>query len=249
MRPAWVCLLLLMSLPAQAARVVSLNLCTDQYLLLLAPEQAAGVSFLARDPALSALADAAGAVPGVRADAESVLALRPDLILAAPWGAQATLAALARRGIPVLRSTPPLDFPSIRAETRRLAAALGVSARGEAVLAEMDARLAALPARPPRPALALQPRGWTAGEGALIVAAMAEAGLRDTGTGQRLGLEALAANRPALLVTATPPATPSLATDMLWHPALAGIARRTVDPALVICGGPWTARAAEQLAR
>lgn len=33
---------LLIAAPAWAARVVSLNLCTDEYLLLLAPEQAVG---------------------------------------------------------------------------------------------------------------------------------------------------------------------------------------------------------------
>ncbi len=235
--------------PAQAKRVVSLNLCTDQYLLLLAPEQAAGVTFLAAEPALSALADKAAGVPTVRADAESVLALRPELVLAAPWGAQPTLAALERRGVPVLRLNPPADFPAIRAETARLAAALGVPARGAAAIAAVDATLAALPSRPPRPALALQPRGWTGGEGALLTAVMRAAGLVDTGTGARLGLEALAAHPPALLVTAEAPRTPSLGTDMLWHPVLAGIERRTVPPAWVICGGPWSAQAASRLAQ
>ena len=249
----WLLALLLLALvpggPAEAARVVSLNLCTDQYLLLLAPEQAAGVTVLARDPALSALAGQAGGVPAVRADAESVLVLRPDLVLAAPWGAQASLAALERRGVRVERLRPPADFPAIRAETRRLAGVLGVAGRGEAAVAAMDAVLAGLPVRVARPALALQPRGWTAGDGSLLVAVMRAAGLEDTGTGQRLGLEGLAARPPGLLVTAEAPLMPSLATDMLWHPVLAGIERRTVPPALVICGGPWSAEAARLLAR
>jgi iron complex transport system substrate-binding protein len=235
--------------PAQAARVVSLNLCTDEFLLLLAPEQAAAVTPLARDPLLSVVAEAARHVPLVRADAEAVLDLHPDLVLAAPYGAQATLALLARRGLHIFRIDLPEDFPAIRTETRRIADALGVPARGEALLAEMDARLAALPHRAPTPALFLEPRGWTAGGHSLAAAVMQAAGLQDTGSGRRVDLETLAAQPPALLVTETPPDTPSLATDMLWHPGLRGIPRRTVPPTLLTCGGPWTAQAAEILAR
>ena len=48
------------NLPCLAARnpdhVVSLNLCTDQMLVLLAPEKVAALSPLARDPALSFVA-------------------------------------------------------------------------------------------------------------------------------------------------------------------------------------------------
>jgi iron complex transport system substrate-binding protein len=246
---ALVPLILLFLSPAQAARVVSLNLCTDEFLLLLAPEQAIAVTPLARDPSLSVVAEAASHVPVVRADAEAVLDLHPDLVLAAPYGAQATLALLARRGLRIIRINLPEDFPAIRIETRRIADVLGVPARGEALLAEMDARLAALPKRTPTPALFLEPRGWTAGAHSLAAAVMRAAGLQDTGSGRRVDLETLAAHPPALLVTETPPGTPSLATDMLWHPALRGIPRRTIPPALLTCGGPWTAKAAEILPR
>ena len=82
----------------QAKGVVSLNLCTDQFLLALAPERIAALSFLARDPTLSVFANSAAAHPWVRADAEAVLKLAPDLVLATNWGAQATLTALERHG-------------------------------------------------------------------------------------------------------------------------------------------------------
>ena len=111
-------MLLFLSFPAHAQRVASLNLCTDQYLLALAPERAVGVTFLALDPSLSALSDAAAAIPPLRADAEAVLATRPDLVLAGPWGARATLAALERRGVRVERLAPPEDFAAIRTATR-----------------------------------------------------------------------------------------------------------------------------------
>jgi iron complex transport system substrate-binding protein len=242
-------LLLLLAGPAQARRVVSLNLCADQYLLLLAPEQAAGVTFLAADPTLSALSAQAAGVKVVHADAESVLLLAPDLVLAGNWGAGPALAALERRGVKVLRLAPADDFAAIRARTRQAAAVLGVPARGEAAVAAMDAVLASVPARAPRPALALQPRGWTSGAGSLMRAVMAAAGLRDLGDGARLGLEALAAHPPPLLVVPEAPSYPSLATEMLAHPVLAGIPRRAVPPALTLCGGPWTAAAVGLLAQ
>lgn len=239
-------LALLLASPAEARRVVSLNLCTDQYLALLAPEQAVGLTPLARDPALSVVASRAARLPVVRADAEAVLALRPDLVLATSWGAQATLAALERQGVRVVRVALPQDFPAIRAQTERLAALVGEPRRGAALLAAMDAALAA-PRLAPHPALWLAPRGYTAGPHSLQAAVLRAAGLTPIGRGRRLDLEALLAHPPALLVTATAPASPSLATDLLAHPALAALPRRRVPPALLACGGPWTARAVRLL--
>lgn len=231
-------------------RVVSLNLCTDQLLVLLAPEKIAALSPLARDPALSFVAAAAAPLPWVRPYAETVLGLHPDLVLAAPFGAQTALALLEQHGVPVLRVDLPQSFDGIRAETRRLAEALGVPARGEALIAEMDAQLAALPGPAERrSALFWEPRGYTAGPGTLGDAVLRAAGLRNASDGSRMGLEDLLAHPPDLLVVPTPAAWPSLATDLFRHPAVAGIPRRELPPALTICAGPFTARAAALLAR
>ncbi len=243
-------LLLLLSCPAaRAARVVSLNLCADDFLLTLAPEQAVAVTALARDPALSVVAEAARRVPVVRADAESVLALHPDLVLAAPYGAQAVLALLQERGVRVERIRLPRDFAAIRAETLRIAALLGETARGEAAVAEMDRSLAAVTRRPPTTALLLEPRGWTDGPASLGAAVLEAAGFTSVGDGRQQPLEAIASHPPGLLVVPVAAGLPSLATELLRHPALRGIPRVRIDPALLICGGPWTARAVATLAR
>src|SRR6185437_8346364 len=120
----------------------------DQYLVLLAPEKIAGLTLLSRDPSLSVVARQAAHLPVVRADAEAVLALHPSLVLATQWGAQTTLAALERQGIRVVRTGLAQDFPAIRAQTTALAALLGASQRGAALLARMDALLAAPKAAP-----------------------------------------------------------------------------------------------------
>jgi iron complex transport system substrate-binding protein len=137
-------------LPWRAAgsveRVVSLNLCTDQWLVLLAPEKAVGLSALARDPALSFVAERAAQLPMVRTSAEAVMALHPDLILGARFGARTTLALLERAGFSVVRIDLPTDLPGIRTALRETAALLGVPERAEPLIAAMDAAIP--PARP-----------------------------------------------------------------------------------------------------
>ncbi len=190
----------------------------------------------------------------MRPSAEAVLRLHPDLVLATDFGAQTTLALLQAEGVPVLRLDLPDDFAQIRAETTRLAAALGVPARGAALIAAMDAELASLPRplRHPayrRTAIAWEPRGYTAGPGTLMDAVLKAAGFINAATGRTLGREALLRRPPDLLVVPDTPEFPSLATAMLDDPVLAGIPHRAVPPDLVICAGPFTARAVALLAR
>ena len=233
-----------------ADHVVSLNLCTDQMLVLLAPEKVTALSLLARDPALSFVAPEAAHLPVVRASAEAVIRLHPDLILAAPYGAQTTVNLLEQEGLRVLRIKLAQDFAGIREQTRALAAALGAPQRGEAMIAAMDSLLAALPHRSrPERALVWEPRGFTAGPGTLMDAVLHAAGYANAGDGQRVGFEALLRHPPDLLVVPATPEYPSLATALLDHPAIRGIPRLAIPPALTLCAGPFNARAAALLAR
>jgi iron complex transport system substrate-binding protein len=242
-------LLLVFASPAWAVeRVVSLNLCTDQWLALLAPEKIAGLTPLARDPALSFVAVEAASLPVVRPSAEAVMALHPDLVLGARFGAQTTLALLARSGLRVVRLDLPEDFPGIRTTLRATAALLGVPERAEPLIAAMDATLLA-PERPPVEALVWEPRGWTAGPGGLMDAVLRAAGLINTGSGARVGLEAMLRHKPGLLVLPEDGGGPSLATDMLRHPAVMGIPVRTVPASFTICPGPFTANGVGRLRR
>jgi iron complex transport system substrate-binding protein len=241
-------LLLLRPCPAWAVeRVVSLNLCTDQWLVLLAPEKVAALSTLARDSALSFVAVKAKGLPEVRASAEAVMALRPDLVLGARFGARTTLSLLEREGVRVERIDLPVDFPGIRAALRVTAALLGVPERAEPLIAAMDAGLP-VPG-PSVKALVWEPRGWTAGPDGLMGAVLRASGLVNVGAGGRVGLEALLRHKPALLVLPKDGAGESLATEMLRHPALRRIPVKAVSMALTICPGPFTAGAVAELAR
>ncbi len=236
--------------PARAERVVSLNLCTDQLLVMLAPESVAAVSPLARDPTLSFVAATAAKLPWVRADAEAVLALHPDLVLAGRYGAQTTVAMLRARGVSVVQFDEPQDFDAIANQVRAASGLLGWPERGETEVADMQARLAALPAPDKKQtAILWEARGYSAGPGSLGDAVLRAAGLQDVGTGGAMGVELLAAHPPDVLITETAPHFPSLASNMLVHPAVARVPRRVVPPALLACGGPFTVGAAEALAR
>ena len=245
-----VVLLLPVTNPASAAGIVSLNLCTDQFLVLLAPERIAALERLARDPALSFVAERARRFPIVQADAEAVLDLHPDLVLAGRYGAQTTIALLKARGVRVVQFDEAQDFAAIAKQTQETADLLGVPSRGQALIAEMQARLAALRPDPQhRTAILWQARGWTSGPGSLGDAVLRAAGFTNVGTGSAIGVEAMLTHPPGLLVTETAPDMPSLATDMLANPALHSIPRATIKPSLIICGGPFSVGAAEALAR
>ncbi len=255
--PEWARLLaaaaawLAVAAPVAQAKVVSLNLCTDQLLVLLAPEQVAALEPLARDPALSFVAAEAARLPSVRADAEAVLALHPDLVLAGQYGAQGTLALLRQRGVRVVQVAEAQDFAAVGVQVASVAGLLGVAARGRALVGGMWRALAAIrPASPPgRRAVLWEAGGWTAGPGSFGDAVLRAAGLHNVGTGGRMGTEAVLAARPDLLVSETAPRFPSLATDLAWNPAVARLPRRVVLPPLLACAGPYSVAAVTALAR
>jgi iron complex transport system substrate-binding protein len=162
--PRFLIPLLLLPCCAAAAepprRVVSLNLCSDQLLLeLVAPERIASLTWLSRtdgDPALRGLA---AQLPSNRGSAEEVLAARPDLVLAGRYTTSTTRALLRRVGVPMLEIDAVQDWEGIRRVTREVAAAVGAEARGEAMIAQMDAQLAATAAlRASTPVRAI---GWS----------------------------------------------------------------------------------------
>jgi iron complex transport system substrate-binding protein len=234
--------------PACAAGVVSLNLCTDELLLALAPERVAAVSKLARDPTLSVMASAALTHPWVRPDAEAVLRLHPDLVLAGQYGAQAALSVLRSRGVAVVQVAEPVDFAGVSAEVTQVAAALGVPARGATIVARMQARLASVQPRHGERAVFWEARGFTAGPGSFADSVLRAAGYKNAGNGRAVGVEAMVMHPPDVLVVEQAPAYPSLSTDLLTHPALAGMTRRVIPPALMACAGPWSVQAVEMLA-
>jgi iron complex transport system substrate-binding protein len=196
---------LMLAAPAAAGpRIVSLDQCADQYVLALAPrEEIVGLSKRARNADSHERALATGA-PEQRANLEAVLASRANIAVVY-WTTDARLpGALRRRGVAVVQIDEANDFPGIRANVRKVATALGQPAAGEALVARMDAQLAASHgAWSGARALYLTPGGFTAGPDTLVGAVMAAAGLAPLQTAPGyapVSLEALVLNPPAALV-------------------------------------------------
>lgn len=109
-----------------ALRAASLNLCTDEYLLLLAqPRQIVGVSYLARDPRETILWRQARRFPGNRGSIEDVLPLRPNLLLTSGGGGRATGLLAGRAGIRAIEVSYASNLDGVAANLRLVASALG----------------------------------------------------------------------------------------------------------------------------
>lgn len=238
------------------ARVVSINLCTDQLAMLLAaPGQLVSVSHLARDPLSSAMAEAARAWPVNRGGAEEVFLMRPDLVLAGTQAAQAGVAMLRRLGVRVETFAPENGLDDIRAAIVRMGHLLGREAEAAALLAGMEARLAALPGAGPRPrAVIYHPNGYATGSGTLADAMLRAAGFRNLAAeagiagGGVLALEALVMAAPDVVITGPRYPGASRAEALLDHPALGAFRQARLADARWVCGTPALLDALEELA-
>lgn len=101
LRPLTIALLALCSALAAAQpapqRIASMNVCTDQLLLLLvAPARIVSLSALAQNPSYSNLATLATAFPTNRGQADELLAAQPDLVLTSLFSGTFTAQVLQR---------------------------------------------------------------------------------------------------------------------------------------------------------
>jgi iron complex transport system substrate-binding protein len=185
-------------------RVMSLDQCSDEYILALSPRNdIVGLSYRA-DDGDSWMRQKAVGLPLRRVSTESVLAARPDVVVRY-WGGDARLsAALTRRGMRVVNIQEASDFDGVRANVRTVAAALDEAPAGEAIVADMDRKLAtAAGAWKGARAVYVTPGGFTAGSGTLVDAVLRAADLNNdtkTPSYSALSLEKLVLDPPAAIV-------------------------------------------------
>lgn len=195
----------MLATPAVAApRVLSLDQCADQYVLALSPREAiVGLSTRADDQD-SRLRERARGLPKKRVGLETAMAARPQIVVRYWGGEPRLIAALEERGVRVVTIEEANDFAGVRANIRRIAAALGQPAAGRELIVEMDGRLArSRGAWKGARAMYLTPSGVTSGSGTLVDAVMTAAGMRNAETRpswQTVSLEGLALNPPDAVV-------------------------------------------------
>lgn len=249
---------------AKPKRIVSMNLCTDQLVLLLADRQhIASLSYLAVDPEASTMSEEAKGLPINHGLSEEILPLNPDLVIAGEYTTRPTVFLLQKLGYPVVEVPVETTLDDIRRNIRIVARAVGEVRRGEALIEIFNSKL---PMKDPEGAKETAPlaalywgNGYTSGQGTLANEMVEQAGFR--GLGQELGisgtgqlpLETLLIAAPEVVIMGEARKTPSLATEIFRHPALNAAFGDTrimrVPGHLWICGTPVIADVIAELNR
>jgi len=235
-----------------ALRVASLDLCSDEYLLLLArPSEIASVSRLSHDPADSPLWRSARRHPVNRGSLQSALEKRPTLLLTIGGGGRATGAIAHRLGIRTLKLGFPASVAGVDRTMHKVAAALGDPGRATG----WQRRLTRLRTAPPSPLDAIY---LTGGGDSLSPSSLGAEWLRLAGLAQRslpggrASLETLALRPPAVVVRSTyRRAQPSLGQRWLDHPLVRNMPSRRIDTdgRRWTCAGPLMLDEIERLRR
>ena len=252
------------AVPASASmRVMSLNQCTDQLVLMLLPlRNISSVTYLAEGGAVTpAIRDKALLAPINHGLAEEVLAEKPDLIISGRYTTPATRMLAKQVGIPLIEVDPADSFADIRRTTRQVAAAVGKQDRAEDLIAKMDATLDELKRTAPKRRLVAV--GWNGsgrvpGKHSLFNEILNAAGVTNVAAGPGVfqvsfDLEQLLALKPQpdlLLYGESALSKPGLQAGLVQHRVLrkAYGARRIAYPeGAYTCGVPQSADAAREL--
>lgn len=166
------------ALPIHPMRIVSLTYGTDEILTsLLSPDRIASYSKYAGDGGISFLTKDEVSRVGrtVDMEPEHILALAPDLVIASTSTPMQTVEVLTRSGVPVYVSGIPTTVEEMKEKVRGVAKAVHEEEQGEALVSDMDSRLASLeeklsqiPPEKERVALGMSFRGILGKKGTLF---------------------------------------------------------------------------------
>ncbi len=219
------------------ARVVSLNLCTDEYLLLTArPGQIASISRLGADEQESPLARQARGLAINSGQLSEVIEQRPDLVLTMGHDPQG-VALAARLRIRLIALPYPTSPAAVVAQVQQVAALVGNTPAGTT----FAARVAALTASAPKaqPGLMIGGSGLAPAMDGLAAGWLRLAGIAQQQSGQ-ISLERLLVQPPPILIRNVY-RRGQLSGPQAWsqHPALRQLRVTQVeaDGRAFLCGG------------
>lgn len=239
-------------------KIASINMCTDQLVLLLAePEQILSLSFLSHDPSGSYLYREARAYPTNRGDSEEMLSLQPDVVLVGQYSARHTVKLLSEQGLRIETLPIANSLDDLYANIVNVAKWVGHEGKGLKMVERLKARVIAQKKAlseetTPNPTAAYYgANGYTVGPKTLRGQALelsgwtnaaAQHGIENFGA---LSLESLVKVAPQAIVDSPySEGTYSRAQQLLKHPALqaSGLDPMVIDipSRQTICAGPWT---------
>ena len=178
---------------AELPRVASINLCTDQLLATLAdPSQILGLSPYSRDRARSWDPVLAAQFPKLSGEAEDVLILRPDVVVAGRFTKRATRELLKEKGLRVVEFDAARSLDDVKKQIRQMGDLVQHPERATAEIKRLDTAIAharEVVSRKPYRVLALSRRGWVSGGDSLTSSLLATAGLSNAAAdlGYKLG--------------------------------------------------------------
>ncbi len=162
-------------IPAPPQRIASVALGSDEILLsLVGPERLLGVTYFAKDPAISNIADQLDGIAytDLSGSPERLISLDADLVVLAAYNDPAVLQQLLDADVPVFVLAAFNTLDDIRANIRLLGQVTGEDSRAEALIEDMDARLEAVKeavaGEPPVRVLYYEPGGITYGPGSTV---------------------------------------------------------------------------------
>lgn len=161
-------------LPAKPQSIVSLSIGTDELLTGLVPlERIAALTYLADDSAISNIADKARQVPRkIKANAETVISLKPDLVLAPNWLPAELVQIIREAGIAVYVYQSPDNVEAVKQTVAELAGVVGEEQAGSRIveamnteLSQVEAKLRQLPAEQKKVVIQFTVMGGSGGKG------------------------------------------------------------------------------------
>ena len=255
--------LLLAANPAAAAaapRIVSTNPCVDAVLVRVADaDQIVGISHYSLDPRSTSIPlGLARRLHATSGTAEEIVALAPDQVIVGPHVSPATIHALERMHVRVLRLRVPDSVEENSRQIRAIARAAGHPERGERLVAQIDRAVARArgPGGQPIAAVIWQGGGMVPGGGTLADELLRITGFRNMSVDYGLAkwdvlpLEHLLDRPPTVVLSV---GTGAGGRDrMLDHPAVRKLAEhvafRPYPFRLLQCAGPTVIDAVSRLA-
>ena len=245
------------------ARIVSINLCTDELLLrLVPPERVAALTKHSENPEISTVADAGRGIKRIQGDVEDVLACKADLLIGGKFSNKQTLHFFQYSEIPVVVIGVPKSFEDIYADIRKLAKAVGEPKKGNQLVQSMQTELARIQPKTAgrKKAVFFQSGNLVPGAGTFEDAIMhaaglenvaAQLGIRDYGS---LSLEKLIETKPDVLIFSSDQKKGrTVRGEVLSHPvikkALPDVKTVTIPSAFLNCGSPASVEAVSILVK
>jgi len=231
---------------ARPQRVASINLCTDEYLLLLADRaQILSVTKLGADVQETALAARAKGVIVNNGRLSSIITHKPDLVITGGTAEPFSQALSQHLRIATINLPPAETTDDVRRNIRTLAHALGQEPRGEQLIARYNALLTNNDKHKVRGVL-VEGGGYTVPANGLAAAYLRAAGIEQIDAGGKLSYEMLLRAPPEVVVLSRY-RQGQASTYQQWfaHPALARLRQHaqfiSMDGRSWTCLGPMAA--------